>query len=83
MKKFIEHILASSLIKNSADCAVLENHSNDVYKLTVCVPREELGKVIGKNGQMANALRTLANFHARKIVKKKLLFSITESTPVS
>lgn len=82
MKKFIEYTLAS-LTKDSTQCAVLENHSNDVYKLTVCVPRDELGKVIGKNGQMANALRTISNFHAQKIIKKKLVFSITEKNAVS
>lgn len=82
MKKFIEYVL-SSLAKDSAQSSVLENHSNEVYKLTVCVPRDELGKVIGKNGQMANALRTISNFHAQKIIKKKLVFSITEKNAVS
>lgn len=82
MKKFIEHIL-QSLIHSSNDSVIFENNSDDTYKLTVYVPREELGKVIGKNGQMANAIRTIASFHAQKVLNKKLAFSITEKNASS
>ena len=53
--------LVKSLVLNKEDVSVKEFPSEDdnVILLEVLVKEEDMGRLIGKNGKTANALRTL------------------------
>jgi predicted RNA-binding protein YlqC (UPF0109 family) len=58
MKELIEYI-ARAIVDNPDEVAVREESDGDrvIYYLTVSEP--DMGKVIGKQGRIANAMRTL------------------------
>lgn len=77
MKHFIEFV-AKSLLENPQDLSITETQENGENKIELFVSQTEIGKVIGKHGQMADALRTIVNFHSNKILKKPHTFRIIE-----
>ena len=72
MKEFIESI-ARALVDNPNDVAVseVEGEKTTVYELRVAP--EDLGKVIGRKGQTAKAIRTLIAAVSAKKGKRALL----------
>jgi predicted RNA-binding protein YlqC (UPF0109 family) len=72
MKEFIEYI-ARQLVDEPDAVSLTEEIDGDtiVYKLTVAQP--DIGKVIGKKGRTAFALRTIVAAIGRKAGKKVLL----------
>jgi uncharacterized protein len=58
MKEFVESIV-KRLVDNPDEVEVtkIESENNTIYELRVA--QEDLGKVIGKHGRTAQALRTL------------------------
>jgi predicted RNA-binding protein YlqC (UPF0109 family) len=72
MKEFIEYI-ARQLVDQPDAVSLTEEITDDtiVYKLTVAQP--DIGKVIGKKGRTAFALRTIVAAVGRKSGKKVLL----------
>jgi uncharacterized protein len=72
MKEFIEYI-ARQLVDQPDAVSLTEEIDGDtiVYKLTVAQP--DIGKVIGKKGRTAFALRTIVAAIGRKAGKKVLL----------
>jgi len=57
-KELIEYI-ARQLVEKPEKVFVKETHGNSVTVLELHVDREDMGRVIGKDGRVANALRTL------------------------
>ncbi len=57
-KELIEYI-AQQLVDNPEKVHVKETHGANVTVLELHVDREDMGRVIGKDGRVANALRTL------------------------
>lgn len=75
MKNLIE-ILVKALVDNPNAVTVDELDEGDSVTFTVTVDPNDLGKVIGKQGRVANALRTVAKAAAikdRKNVFVKIL----------
>ena len=72
MKELIEFI-AKSLVDNSDDVRVDEVDKDDTVVEELRVAKDDLGKVIGKQGRTARAMRTLLNAAAGKIDKKSRL----------
>ena len=72
MKEFIEYI-ARQLVDQPDAVSLTEEINGDtiLYKLTVAQP--DLGKVIGKKGRTAYALRTIVAAVGRKAGMKVLL----------
>ena len=72
MKEFIEYI-ARQLVDQPDAVSLTEEIEGDtiLYKLTVA--KDDLGKVIGKNGRTAFALRTIVAAIGRKAGRKVLL----------
>ena len=72
MKEFIEYI-ARQLVDQPDSVSLTEEIDGDtiVYKLTVAQP--DIGKVIGKKGRTAFALRTIVAAVGKKAGKKVLL----------
>ncbi len=57
-KELVEYI-ARSLVEEPEAVAVKEIHGSNVTVLELHVAREDMGRVIGKDGRVANAIRTL------------------------
>ena len=72
MRDLVEH-LAKALVDdmNSVDVREVEGERTTVIELRVA--QGDLGKVIGKQGRTARALRTILNAHATKIRKRAVL----------
>lgn len=66
MKKLLEYLVESILEKKPA---ISQSKEGELEILTVKVPKEDMGKVIGKGGKIIRAIRTLVK--TRAIVEKK------------
>ena len=63
--------LIKPLVMNPDDVMVKNfSEENDLLTIQVIVNQEDLGRVIGKNGRIANAIRTIAYASASKEGKK-------------
>lgn len=65
MKAMIEYI-ARSLVEKPEAVVVNEFRSGNRVRLELSVAREDMGRVIGKSGRVANAIRTLLRVAAER-----------------
>ncbi|HUN66483.1 MAG TPA: KH domain-containing protein [Bacteroidota bacterium] len=72
MKEFVEYI-AKQLVDQPDQVNIEEVTENDKLLLKLQVAQTDIGKVIGKKGRTAFALRTLAAAVGKKQGKKVLL----------
>lgn len=72
MKELIAYI-ASALVDNPDDVVVNESEEDDTITIELTVAKEDLGKVIGKQGRTARAMRSLLSAAAGKVNKKSRL----------
>ncbi len=72
MKELIKHI-AQSLVDNPEQVAVSEIEGEQTSVLELRVAKEDLGKVIGKQGRTARAMRTILSAASTKIKKRAVL----------
>ena len=72
MKELIE-LLAKSLVKNPDQVCVTERIEKDTYIYEVTVAPEDMGKVIGKQGRIAKAIRTMAKAAATRENRKVMV----------
>ena len=76
MKELIEHI-AKSLVDQPDKVQVREVQGEQTTELELRVATEDLGKVIGKQGKTARAMRTLLAAAGMK-VRKRFVLEILE-----
>ena len=69
MKELLE-LIAKSLVDQPEEVAVAEIEGEQTTVLELKVAQDDLGKVIGKQGRIANALRTVAKAAAMKNKRK-------------
>ena len=69
MKALIEYI-ARSLVDHPEDVQVSEVEGEQTTVLELKVAKEDLGKVIGKQGRIAKAMRTVVKAAATREEKK-------------
>ena len=72
MKLLIEEI-AKSLVDNPDDVAVAEVDGERTTVFELSVATSDLGKVIGKQGNTARAIRTILNAAGTKLGKRCVL----------
>ncbi|OGQ03040.1 MAG: RNA-binding protein [Deltaproteobacteria bacterium RBG_19FT_COMBO_58_16] len=72
MKDLIEYI-AKALVDNPEQVRVTEIEGERISVIELAVAREDLGKVIGKQGQTARALRTILTAASMKIKRRSVL----------
>lgn len=72
MKALIEFI-AKSLVENPDQVEVREIQSGKRVRLELNVAKEDMGRVIGKNGRVANSIRTLLRVAAEREDKQATL----------
>lgn len=65
MKDLMEYI-AKSLVEHPEDVQVSESGSGDRIRLELKVNAEDMGRVIGKSGRVANAIRALLRVAAER-----------------
>ena len=76
MKDLIKYI-AKALVDNPDAVNVSEVEGNQTSVLELKVAKEDLGKVIGKQGRTARAMRTILSAASAK-VKKRTVLEIVE-----
>ena len=69
MKKIIE-VIAKALVSNPEQVVVTEKNDSNIIVYELSVASEDMGKVIGKQGRIAKALRTVVKAAATKKNKK-------------
>ena len=72
MKDLIGYI-AKALVDNPEEVTVSEVEGNQTSVLELKVAKEDLGKVIGKQGRTARAMRTILSAASAKIKKRTVL----------
>ncbi|MBP7254281.1 MAG: KH domain-containing protein [Negativicutes bacterium] len=74
MKKIIE-VIAKALVSNPEQVVVTEKNDSNIIVYELSVASEDMGKVIGKQGRIAKALRTVVKA-AATIENKKVTVEI-------
>jgi predicted RNA-binding protein YlqC (UPF0109 family) len=72
MKDLIKYI-AQALVDHPEQVSVLEVEGNQTSVLELKVAKEDLGKVIGKQGRTARAIRTILSAASAKVKKRTVL----------
>jgi uncharacterized protein len=72
MKELVE-IIAQALVDHPEQVSVAEVVGNQTSVLELKVAKEDLGKVIGKQGRTARAMRTILSAASAKIKKRTVL----------
>jgi len=72
MKELIEYI-AKSLVDNPDVVKVTKVDGERTSVVELCVAKEDLGKVIGKQGKTARAMRTILSAASTKQRKRTIL----------
>lgn len=65
MKELIEYI-ARSLVEKPDDVVVREFRTGNRVRLELSVAKEDMGRIIGKSGRVANSIRTLLRVAAER-----------------
>ena len=69
MKKVLNY-LVSSIVDNPDEVEITEAEENGVINYTVSVAKEDMGKIIGKNGKVIKSIRNVFKIPAIKEGKK-------------
>ena len=72
MKELVE-VIANALVDNPDEVVVTEKKNEKEIVLSLKVAPDDMGKVIGKQGKIAKAIRTVVRASASKIDKKILV----------
>jgi predicted RNA-binding protein YlqC (UPF0109 family) len=72
VKELIEYI-ARSLVDNPTDVQVRQDRMGSKVRLELRVTKEDMGRVIGKSGRVANAMRVLLRVAAARDGKQASL----------
>lgn len=77
MKELIDFV-AKSLVDNVDRVEINEIAGTQTNVIELKVAKEDVGKVIGRNGRTADAIRTILNCGAAKLNKRYILHIIDE-----
>lgn len=72
MKELVE-VIAKSLVENPDEVSVVETETPKGIVVELTVAASDMGKVIGKQGRIAKALRTVVKAAASKDDKKVIV----------
>ncbi|MEI6093265.1 MAG: KH domain-containing protein [bacterium] len=66
-------VMAKALVDKPEEVEVIETAGEQTTVLELKVAKEDLGKVIGKQGKTARAMRTILSASATKLRKRSIL----------
>ena len=69
MVELVKYI-AKALVDNPGEVKVNQREEEDAYVIELTVAPDDMGKVIGKQGRIAKAIRTVVNAASVKSEKK-------------
>jgi len=72
MKELIEYI-AKLLVDNPEEVSVTELEGEQTTVIELKVAKEDMGKIIGKQGRTARAMRTILGAASAKMKKRSVL----------
>ncbi len=72
MKELVE-VIAMSLVDHPEEVVVTENETDNSITIELKVSSDDMGKVIGKQGRIAKAIRTVVKAAAAKDDKKVIV----------
>ena len=72
MKELVE-VIACALVDDPSSVVVTETETDKEIVINLTVAPDDMGKVIGKQGKIARAIRTVVRASASKIEKKILV----------
>ncbi len=65
MKELVE-VIVKALVENPDDVRITESVNGNKIRLTLNVNPDDMGKVIGRHGRIAKAIRTVIKAYATK-----------------
>ena len=74
----IVQMMVCAVVDVPAKVRIEEVHDEDTTTYRVFVAAEDVGKVLGKQGRVANAIRTITKSNARRDGKKVYLDVVAE-----
>ncbi|MDR1114291.1 MAG: KH domain-containing protein [Candidatus Margulisbacteria bacterium] len=77
MKNLVE-LLVKSLVDNQEEVNVSETSGSSITVIEISVAPEDVGKIIGKEGRIANAMRTVVKAAGAKQNKKVTVEIVTK-----
>lgn len=77
MKELVQY-LAKSLVNNPEAVEVIETEGETASVLELKVAKEDLGRIIGKQGRTAKSIRTILNAAASRANRKVVLEIVEE-----
>ena len=72
MKELVE-VIAKALVDNPNEVAVTESEKEDEIIIELKVASNDMGKVIGKQGRIAKAIRSVVKAASSKMDKKVIV----------
>lgn len=69
MKELVTY-LVNSLIEDGENVEITEVERGNFVELTITVPQGDMGKIIGKQGRIAKAIRAVVKAASQKTGKK-------------
>ena len=72
MKKLVE-VIAKALVEHPEEVVVTENQSEKAVVIELRVAQSDMGKVIGKQGRIAKAIRSVVKAAAAKEERKVIV----------
>ena len=72
MKELIEYI-AKSLVEHPEEVQVIQSGGGSRVRIELSVAKDDMGRVIGKGGKVANSIRTLLRVAAEREGKQATL----------
>ena len=72
MKELVE-IIAKALVDHPDQVRITEIHGGHTLVIELTTAKEDVGKIIGKRGQNAQAIRTILNAASAKLGKRVIL----------
>lgn len=72
MKELVE-VIAKALVDNPDEVMVTETENDDEIVIELKVASQDMGKVIGKQGRIAKAIRSVVKAASSKLEKKVIV----------
>jgi uncharacterized protein len=80
MKQALEYII-TSIVDKPEEVKITETEENEVINFSIEVAKEDMGKIIGKNGKIIKAIRNVMKIPAMK-QEKRIFVNLVENSPV-